>query len=163
MFDPATDADSVPNRVKSALVTVDHVDVVPIGFEGYVVPFRQPRERFLTNGTATAPAQIFLTEPGVAGYYRLTAVSAGTWGNAIAVTARNAGPARFDLTIGFDGARFENGRITALAGRIIPPTDDPLPALTAQILTPRPVGVLQAKAAGVRAGVSRDLAEPALP
>jgi hypothetical protein len=162
VFDPAADADSIPNRVKSALVTVDHVDNVPIGFEGYVMPFQQPRERFLANGTATAPAQLFLTENGVAGYYRLTAVSTGTWGNAIAVTARNAGPARFDLTIGFDGARFENGRITALAGRIIAPSDDPLPALTAQILTPRPVGVLQAKAAGVRAGVSRDLAQPAL-
>ncbi len=162
VFDPPADPDSFPKRVNSALVTVDHVDVVPIGFEGYVMPFQQPRERFLANGTATAPAQLYLTEKGVAGYYRLTAVSVGTWGNAIAVTARNAGPARFDVTIGFAGARFENGRMTALAGRIIAPSDDPLPALTAQILTPRPVGVLQAKAAGVRADVSRDRAQPVL-
>jgi hypothetical protein len=160
VFDPRTDADSFENRIKSALVTVKHVDSVPIGFEGFVMPFRQPRERILSLGSAHAPARLYLTEAGVAGFYELTAAGSGTWGNAIAVTARKAGPARFDVTIGFEGARFENGRITALAGSVVAPGDDPLPALTAQILKPRPVGVLQAKAAGIQATVTRDRTEP---
>ena len=160
VFDPPSDPDSIPKRVSSKLVTVQLVDRVPIGFEGYVMPFHQPRARFLTLGTASAAAKLYLTESGVAGFYELTARSNGTWGNAIAVTARKAGPARFDLTIGFDGARFENGRVTALAGGVVAPGDDPLPALAAQILKPRPVGVLQAKAAGIQADVSRDRAEP---
>lgn len=166
VFDPPKDADSLEKRIgtatapKSALVTLKLVDRVPIGFEGYVMPFHQPRERYLTLGSATAPARLYLTERGVAGFYELTATSNGTWGNAIAVTARKAGPARFDVTIGFAGARFENGRVTALTGGITAPGDDPLPALAAQILKPRPVGVLQAKAAGIQAAVSRDRAEP---
>ncbi|HYW53648.1 MAG TPA: hypothetical protein VE826_06755 [Dongiaceae bacterium] len=164
--DPPADPDNAENRIGtmnkpvSTLVTVKLVDRVPIGFEGFVMPFHQPRERYLALGSATAPARLYLTESGVAGFYELTATSNGTWGNAIAVTARKAGPARFDVTIGFDGARFENGRVTALAGGIIGPGDDPLPALAAQILKPRPVGVLQAKAAGIQAAVSRDRAEP---
>ncbi|MBV8748641.1 MAG: hypothetical protein JO103_02890, partial [Candidatus Eremiobacteraeota bacterium] len=157
VFDPADDPDSILNRVKSALVTVTPAARVPIGFEGFVMPFHQPRERFLTLGSATAPAKLFLTENGVTGYYAFTATGNGTWGNAIAVTARVAGPARWDLTVGFDGARFESARATALAGDAV--AGDPLPALTAQILTPRPVGVVQAKAAGIRAAVTRDRAE----
>lgn len=159
VFDPRNDPDSFTNRITSALVNVKFVDRVPIGFEGYVMPFHQPRERFLSLGAADAPAALYLTEPGVTGFYELTAKSNGTWGNAIAVTARKAGPARFDVTIGFNGARFENGRITALAGRIVAPHEDPLPALAAQILKAQPVGVLQAKAAGVYAAVTRDRAQ----
>ena len=72
------------------------------------------------------------------------------------MTVRKAGPARFDVTIGYAGARFENARQIALAGRILQPDEDPLAALTEDLLKPGPVGALLAKAAGVHAVVTRN-------
>ena len=69
------------------------------------------------------------------------------------MTARKAGPARFDVTVSYPGARFENARQVALGG-------EHLPVLTDDLLRPGPVGVLQAKAAGIYAKVTRDRAEP---
>ncbi len=64
---------------------------------------------------------------------------------------RPDGPGRYEVTVNYAGARFENAR-QAVRGA-------PLPAAAAELLEPSPVGILQAKAAGVSAGVTRDRAE----
>jgi len=63
------------------------------------------------------------------------------------VTARKAGPARFDVTISYRGGRFENARQVALTGRVLKPGEPELPALIEDLIKPGPIGVLQAKAA----------------
>ena len=92
------------------------------------------------------------------GFIKLTAAreanpAAGAFGNEIVVTARksDAGPARFDVTISYQGGRFENARLAARGGDRLPPRME-------DFLRPGAVGVLQAKAAGVHAEVTRDLA-----
>jgi hypothetical protein len=121
---------------------------VALGWEPAVMPFREPR--YLTLGSPDQPARIYLGEAGLDGFVRLDARAPGEWGNRIAVTAREAGPGRYDVTVAYAGAPFENARRAVLG--------DPLPAAAAQLLLPGPVGVLQAKAAGVEARVSRDRA-----
>jgi hypothetical protein len=106
--------------------------------------------------TETHPTAILLADRGVPGFIELNALAAGQWGNTIEVTARKASPGRFDVTIGYQAARFENARQTVFAGKILAPGEDPLPALTDEVLKPRPVGVVQGKAAGVLAQVTRD-------
>jgi hypothetical protein len=158
VMEPAADPDYVATQVnaKSSLVKAAHVARVPLGWEAMTMPFRHPRAKPLTGATDTTPAALYLAETGVPGFVELRATQAGLWGNTIEVTARKNSPGRFDLTIGYEGAVFENARETVLAGRILAPGEDPLPALTAEILKPRPVGVLQGKAAGVLAEVTRD-------
>jgi hypothetical protein len=149
--EPVTDPDFLVNRVAgSTLVTAKQVERVPIGFVAATIPFRKPRR--LTGGSDTAHARLYLAEKDVTGFIELSAHEPGAWGNAIAVAARKSGPARFDVTISYQGARFENARRVVLGG-------DELPALTEDFLRPSPVGVLQAKAGGVRATVTRDRAE----
>jgi hypothetical protein len=143
----------------SALLSAEVVERVPPGVEVVTIPFRKPRK--LSGGTEDAPATIYLAERDVPQFIKLSAlkrdargnsISEGAWGNSISVAVRKAGPARFDMTVSYAGARFENARQTALGGR-------ELPALIEEILRPNPAGVLQAKAAGVKAQVSRDRAQ----
>lgn len=150
---PPGDADYIVARInsgenKSTLVTATFLsqDVPPLGWNRVEIPFRKPQ--LLTRGNQTRPAQIYLGEAGVSGLIKLEARQAGTWGNDIAVSARQTRPAMYDLSIFYQGARFENARRVVLG--------DPLPALTKDLLMPGPIGILQAKAAGVRVGVSRD-------
>jgi hypothetical protein len=130
----------------STLLTAEVVDRVPLDFEVITIPFRKPRQ--LTGGNERRPAQMYLAEKDLTRFIKLSARAEGAWGNAISVAARKAGPARFDVTVDYAGARFENARVTALGGA-------QLPSLTEEILRPGPAGVLQAKAAGVKAQVSR--------
>jgi hypothetical protein len=158
--EPASDPDYIVKRInaRSTLVTAAPFpgSVPPPGFEAFKMPFLNPRSRTLSGGSKTQFASMYLAEDGVPGLIQLQARIKGDWGNSIAVTARQAGTVRFDMTIGFEGLRFENAREVALAGRILQPGEDPLSQVAAQILKPSPVGVLQAKAAGIRAEVTRD-------
>lgn len=149
--EPETDADYLVTQVnaRSTLVVAEKVASVPLGWAPVVMPFRKPRA--LTLGNEAAPARLYLTEKGFDGYIELRAVKPGAWGNAITVAARYAGPARFELTIAFTGGRFENARRVVLGG-----DSEALPPQTAALLKPGPVGVLQAKAAGVRVAVTRE-------
>jgi hypothetical protein len=156
---PADDFDHLVGRLvkePSTLVEASWVGRVPIGFTSMAVPFRGPRVRKLGGGRDGEPARLYLHEPQVSGYVELVAREPGDWGNAIAVTARKAGPARYDVTIGFAGARFEHARQVALAGWILAPGEEALPVLARDLWQPGPVGVLHAKAAGVHADVTRD-------
>ena len=161
VFEPPDDSHFLtkvlpPGDAGSPLVYAAAVNVVPLGWEPQSVPFAQPRRRYLSGGRAGAPAALYLQEPGVPGAVAIIAKENGAWGDQISVTVRYAGPAIFDLTISYAGARFESARAIVLAGRVLEPGEDPLPALIAQVLKPGPVGVVQAKAAGIAASVTRD-------
>ncbi len=121
----------------------------PLGFTEARVPFRKPR--FLTLGSATEPARLHLAEDGVPGFIEIEAREPGEWGNEISVVARPAGPGAWDILVAFAGSRFENARQVVLGA--------PIPALAEDLLKPGPIGVLQAKAAGVEARVTRDHTE----
>lgn len=160
VMEPAIDKDYLKTRVnaQSSLVNADFVALVPIGWNPVPIPFHHPRTNSLSGGTDTSPAAIYLSEPGVPGFIQLQAKHAGTWGNTIEVSAVKVSPGRFDVTIGYQAARFENARETVFAGKVLSAGEDPLPPLTGQMLKPRPVGVLQGKAAGVLARVNRERA-----
>lgn len=161
--EPATDPNFLVKRVnaRSTLVQAKRLAGVqpPPGWEAIALPFMNPRSNTLTGGREGERARMYLFEEGVSGLIELSARTPGAWGNSISVTAKKTGPVRFDVGIAYDGLRFENARQVALAGRIFGPRADPLSELTAQILRPAPVGVLHAKAAGVRADVTRDRTE----
>jgi hypothetical protein len=160
VMEPSTDLDYLETRIKghSSLVMASTVDRVPIGWAPSTIPFHHPRARNLTGGTDTSPAAIYLSEPGVPKFIKLTAKNAGTWGNAIEVSAVKVSPGRFDVTVGYQAASFESARETVFAGKVLSAGEDPLPPLTGLLLKPRPVGVLQGKAAGVLAKVARERA-----
>ena len=93
------------------------------------------------------------------GFIKLSAArdgepSFGAWGKQIVVTARksSAGPARFDMTISYQGGRFENACQVVRGG-------DTLPARIEDFLQPGAIGILQAKAAGIHAEVRREGAD----
>jgi hypothetical protein len=162
VMEPITDPNHIVARITaaSALVEAAVVADVPPGWTAQMIPLRRPRIRTLTGGTDEQPAQIYLAEDGVPGFVRLQARTPGAWGNAIAVTVRQAGPGFVDATISYQGARFENARQVALTGQVQPnPAGEQLATLTADLLRPAPVGVLQAKAAGISANVTRDRTE----
>jgi hypothetical protein len=117
--------------------------VVPLGFVGHVVPFRKPR--FFTLGSATEPAKLYLVEEASGAVVELKAASPGTWGNAISVGVRPDGPGRYQLEVAFAGDRFESARAAVLG------TADDAKGTSVP-------GILQAKAAGVSAQVTRDRA-----
>jgi predicted Zn-dependent protease len=112
-----------------------------------------------------------LKEKGQKGFTAITARREGIWGNEIAVTAQPAGPAMFDVSIIYKGDCFECAREIVL-GREIGTTQacrkgtqkhsekaalqEGMPALVKELLRPGTMGVLQAKAAGIRADVARD-------
>ncbi|HEX8651039.1 MAG TPA: hypothetical protein VF708_09355 [Pyrinomonadaceae bacterium] len=150
-----------PKKVKgepapggSGLLKAEIVERVPLGFDLVTIPFRKPRA--LTGGTENEAASIYLAEKDVPGFIKLSAQlkdaeSKGAWGNFISVAVRKAGPARFDVTVNYTGARFENARQAALGGV-------ELPLSVEEVMRPGAVGVLQAKAAGVKAQVTRERA-----
>jgi hypothetical protein len=145
---------------QSKLVEAAVVPRPPIGFQAAPIPFRRPRVRKLSGGTNAEPARLYVSEKDVPGFIEIRARKPGAWGNAIALTVRKSGPARYDVALRYDGARFENAREMVLLGRLLTKEERSLPDLPESLLKPPgPVGVLHAKAAGVRASVSRDRAE----
>lgn len=129
----------------SKLVKARLVSRVPLGWEPVPLPTREPTP--LTNGAGAEPARLYLTEQGLDGAIELTAERRGVWGNNITVSSRRSGPATYDVAIAFQGARFENARQFVRAA---------FPAFGPALTLANPVGVLQAKAAGVLAEVTRD-------
>ena len=149
--EPAQDANHIVARIDghSALVSASPVDLVPLGWSATRMPFRRPQ--FLTLGSEQEHAQIYVTEEGLDGYVRIMAREPGAWGKAIALSARPAGsayPAMYDICIVYQGTPFENARQTVRG--------DPPLALTQELLEPSAVGILRAKAAGIKACVTRD-------
>lgn len=137
-------------NAESELVIAQVVPNVPLGWSPQVIPFRKPRR--LTLGSEETPARLYLQDPDVRGFIELRAgrqgrEREGEWGNGIAVAVRKSGPALYDLTLTYEGARFDSAR-----ERVAGPE---LPALVLNILEPAPVGVRLAKAAGIRARVTR--------
>jgi hypothetical protein len=152
--EPADDPAHVTHLLgASRFVEAEVVPRAPLGFEAVPMPFRKPRR--LTLGDADEPARLYLAEPGLAGVLEIRAREPGAWGNEIAVAARRAGAAHFEMTVHYQGGVFENAR-RAVQG-------SPLPSLAEDLLGAAEIGVLQAKAAGVRAEVTRDRAEPPEP
>ncbi|HEX5708549.1 MAG TPA: hypothetical protein VFX96_14695, partial [Pyrinomonadaceae bacterium] len=152
--EPPADPDHIITRVNASStlvkVTANPVEDVPAGFAPVAMPFRRPVH--LTGGAEGEAARVYLAEKDVPGFIEVFAATPGAWGNSVTIAARKAGPARFDVTINFPGARFENARRVVLGG-------EELPTLSEDVMRPGPVGILQAKAAGVRANVSRDRAD----
>jgi hypothetical protein len=161
----------------SGLVEAHLATRVPIGWAAVAMPFRDPQP--LTLGTSTQEARIFLSEEGLGDdFIELRARFIGTWANAVTVSARQSGPAIYDLEIRYRGGRFENARaivagwppIESVGPPILPctPPGAPvalsaqetggggLPTLASELLAPGPVGVLFAKSAGVHARITRD-------
>jgi hypothetical protein len=130
---------------KSELVQGAVVPRVPLGWSPQVIPFRKPR--YLTLGSEETPARIYLQDPNVPGFIELRARSEGAYGNDISVAVRQSGPALYDLSIAFNGSRFDNARETVAGPE--------LPELVLKLLEPAPVGVRIAKAAGVHVEVTR--------
>lgn len=148
---PPEDPDFLPTRLNapaegSRLVEAEVVPTVPIGFQAVALPFSRPVA--LRGGRRDRPARLFLSAPGLAGFLLVAARETGDYGNRIALAACAAAPGRYDLAVSFAGARFESARAEVLG--------PPLAASTAELLRPGPLGLLQAKAAGVRVSVSRD-------
>jgi len=133
----------------NVLKATEVVTSVPLGWAPVKMPFRKPQ--FLTLGRPGQAAQLYLSEEGLAGFIKLEAKEEGAWGNEIAVAARQVGPAIYDVSVIYLGGRFENARSVVLG--------QPAGELTQAVLQAGPVGVLQAKAAGVRVTVTRDRAE----
>ena len=129
----------------SALVTAEVVPTVPLGWSAIEMPFR--KSQFLTLGDENQAARLYLLEDDVPGFIKLEAKEKGVQGNKIYVTARKSGPAQFDVTIAFEGGKFEQAKAIA-AG-------DAVPLLSAELMKPAQVGVLQAKAGGIRTTVTR--------
>lgn len=174
--EPSDDPDYLVAGINGAstLVGASVVPRVPLGWEAVTMPFRKPE--FLTLGAEDAPARLYLTEEGIEGFIKVEANENGAWGNKIAVTGRQSGPAMYDVAIIYQGSLFENARQVALgkgpqpqaprcqkekagsAAQQVAPDRD-LPTLIQDLLQPGPIGVLQAKAAGVRNDVSRDRTE----
>lgn len=134
---------------KSNFVNASVVPNVDLGWTPVKLPFRKPQS--LTLGRAGQAARLYLRGDGLIGFIKLEAKEPGAWGNQIAVAARPVGPAIYDVSVIYRASRFENARAAVLG--------QPAAELTQELLKPGPVGVLQAKAAGVRAEVTRDRAE----
>ncbi|MEJ2559960.1 MAG: hypothetical protein P8186_27825, partial [Anaerolineae bacterium] len=150
--EPRNDPTHLVNLIQNnphSLVTADFADIVPLGWEAVAMPFRRPQ--YLTLGNTEEAARLYLSEEGMAGFIEIRAREAGAWGNEIAVSARPSGPAMYDVCIIYEGGRFENAR-EVVRGK-------PPPALTQEMLEASPIGILQAKAAGVGADVTRNRAD----
>jgi hypothetical protein len=130
----------------SLLVDGSHVDTVPLGWSAVTLPFRRPQR--LTIGAPGARAALYVREEDVPGFIELEAREEGPQGASIVVTAPRSGPATFDVTVSFEAGRFENAR-EVVRGR-------PLSASADDLLRPGPIGVLEAKAAGVHAAIRRE-------
>lgn len=171
--DPAYLVDRINGKVdpgtKSNLVKAGAVSRVPLGWTALDLPFRHPCR--LSLGRKDSAARLYLKEAGMKGFIEIEAKEPGSWGNEIAVTARPAGPAMYDVSVIYQGGRFECARRMVLGadGMDVQPcrkaereletatvSQDGMPALMRDALKPGAFGVLQAKAAGIRADVTRD-------
>jgi hypothetical protein len=121
---------------------------VELGWTAARIPFRKPQ--FLTLGGPGRAARLYLSGEGLNGFIKLDAKQEGAWGNEIAVSAREVGPAIYDVSVFYRGACFEQARAIAL-GIVNQKVNN--------VEQPGPTGVLQAKAAGVRADATRDRAD----
>ena len=160
--EPESDPEWLVHRInaRSTLVSASRLPgPVPPGFEPSAMPFEQPRSLPLKGGSPKRMARIYLVEEGVPGVIELQALVEGEWGNSIAVTSKRAGSVRFDITVSYQGARFENARQIALSGRVLKAGESPLPSQSTQLVKAGPVGVVQAKAAGIRVDVTRNRTE----
>lgn len=137
-----------PPRKASDFVTATLVGTVELGWTAASMPFRKPQ--FLTLGGPGRAARLYLSEEGLAGFIKLEAKEKGAWGNEISVSARQGGPAIYDVSIFYRGGRFEQARSIVLGAAR---------ETIQEFLRPGPTGVLQAKAAGVRADVTRERAD----
>jgi hypothetical protein len=133
---------------ESNFVNATLVRTVELGWTPALMPFRKPQ--FLTLGGRDRAARLYLSEEGLAGFIRLEAKDVGAWGNEISVSARQAGPAIYDVSIIYRGGRFEQATSIVMGAAR---------ETIQEFLKPGPTGVLQAKAAGVRADVTRERAE----
>ena len=150
VFEPPGDADFITTRIAadataSCLLIATEIAAVPIGFDPVAVPFFTPVN--LSGGRPDREAQLFLAAPGLAGFLRLAATAPGRFGNDISVVVCDATPGRYDLIIGFAGARFESAR-AVVAG------PDPT-GFTDTLIEPGPRGVRHLKAGGVHIEVTR--------
>jgi hypothetical protein len=156
--EPPSDDNHLVKRIKadSQIVQAKIVSRVPLGWAPNPMPFRKPRN--LTLGSEETPARIYLSEEGIDGFIEIRARTEGEWGNGISISARKVGPALFDVTIAFEGARFEVARRIVRGPDVKDPDvkDPELPELVLDVLKPAPVGVMLAKAAGIHAGVTRE-------
>lgn len=132
----------------SRFVKATKAESVELGWAAFRMPFRKPQ--FLTLGTPNRPARLYLKEDGLNGFIKLEAKEKGVWGNEIGVSVREVRPAIYEVSIIYRGARFEQAR--AIVQGVTTETIQ-------EVMKPGPTGVLQAKAAGVRAGITRDRAE----
>src|SRR5262249_24005705 len=94
-----------PN-LPSNLVTAEVVGNVALGWTKVTMPFRKPQ--FLTLGRPDQAARLYLTEEGLDEFIKLEAKEEGAWGNEIAITARQVGPAIYDVSVIYHGSQFEN-------------------------------------------------------
>ncbi|MFH7025269.1 MAG: hypothetical protein ACHBN1_07670 [Heteroscytonema crispum UTEX LB 1556] len=138
---------------RSNFVTAQQVPVVPLGWQPVKMPFRKPQ--FLTLGRDIPSAgndgfaRLYIAEEGFDNFIEIKAKEIGNWGNKIAVSSRKSGAAKYDVTIIYNDSYFENAIAVVSGGK-------ELPVLTDKILEPGAIGVLQAKAAGIQATVTRD-------
>lgn len=139
---------SPPSGDKSNLVKAKLVGNLETGFTAVHMPFR--KLEFLRLGGAGRPARLYLKEDGLTKFILLEAREEGAWGNEIAVSARQAGAAIYDVSISYRGGRVEQARSIVLGA---------IKETVQELLQPGPSGVLQAKAAGVRVDVTRERAE----
>ncbi|NDJ19011.1 hypothetical protein [Myxacorys almedinensis] len=139
--------DATPPILPSNLLQAQQVSQLPMGWQAVKLPFRKPQ--FLKAGTQDTPAKLYLSEEGFEEFIELRASQGGTWGNDIAVSARPAGAALYDVSIFYHSSRFENARAVVRGG-------ETLPDLAEDLLKPGAIGVLQAKAAGIQATVTRN-------
>jgi hypothetical protein len=162
--EPDTDTNYIGTKMAdSKLVDVHQVESPPpLGRDPVSIPFKHPRVFNLTGGTDTIPAQIYLSEEGASHLIELSAKQSGVWGNDISVSVgrSESGPTYFDVTVYYEGVVLENARLAVMGGSQPPPSDDDLThqlsPTGSELLKPGPVGILQAKAAGIQADVSRD-------
>jgi hypothetical protein len=162
--EPDTDTSYLGTKMAASnLVDVRQVESPPpLGWDPVPIPFKHPRVFKLTGGTDAVPAQIYLSEEGASHLIELSAKQSGAWGNDIAVSVRRSqsGPAYFDVTVSYVGVVLENARLAVMGGSQPPPPDDDLThqlsSTGSELLKPGPVGILQAKAAGIQANVTRD-------
>ena len=149
--EPPGDPNNLIKQIESStLVTVSGVRKIPLGSTAVELPFRKPQ--FLVQGEPERAAYLFLSEEGLSGFIKIEAKAPGSWGNDIAVSARPVGPATYDVSIFYAGGRFESARRMVLG--------ESLPTLAQDLIKPGPIGLLQAKAAGIHVSVSRDNAAP---
>jgi hypothetical protein len=160
--EPLSDERNLVKLVNSSpvhLVRAELASLVPLGWTAVKMPFREPQ--FLSLGSENSPARLYLAEDGLSGFIMLQAREPGTWGNEISVAVRPAGPAMYDVSVIFKGACFENARQVALGKGKTSEVSSCKKGLQKAApgrggSFPGPVGILQAKAAGIEADVSRD-------